>query len=494
MQTLPDIPFMKKLILTALFLISSLLYSFCENNENDQTDDYSWVYESVSIDPSDDMYYNQNAKYPPTEGYVQALKWRRNIEFNNASLDKFRLTQNTAIMPFYPFVYMPYGGFSLNRGGELGFLTRFDRIGGSELGLTVASHYSQNDVLQHYMGVEYPALLNHRMRLFGGSTVYTSAPQYQSLLHYEDESNFLIKAFNKIWSMVRVRFNDVSYTGTEHYFGVDFRIPLIEVNSVTQMKIGYRYVSDRMYKGEQLSLNENNLWFVIRQDFVWDKMRRTATIPVGNELRARFDFIIPTGLGMFGSDFRFKFSVEDKFYKKIYKEFYLAARVFASVNYNVSDNFSGEPFIRGYKNNELVGWASILANVEGNIPLVNADIKSSVSEKTLKIPAKLIIYLALFADFGVVFDNFDYPIDNTWYRPARSSVRNSFDPNRLVYLNVGGNNFFWPAGSLGFGLKVIPKFLHFLIRLDVAFNMTKSIIYQDVSDAFEISLSFSNAF
>ena len=480
---------MKKLVLTALFLISSLLYAFCE----DETADPSWVYEYVSIDPSDDMYFSTKPKHLQSEAYIRNLRWRRHIEFNNGSLDRFRLTQNTAIMPFYPFVYMPYGGFSLAHGGELGFLTRFDSINNSEVSLTVASHYSQNDVLQHYMGVEYPALLGHRMRLFGGSTVYTSAPQYQSLLHYEDESNFLIKAFNKIWSMVRVRFNDVSYTGTEHYFGVDYRIPLIDVNSVTQVKIGYRYVFNRMFDGAEQTVNDHNLWLVLRQDFVWDKMRQTSTIPVGNEIRARFDFIIPTGLGMFGSDFRFKFSVEDQFNKKIYKEFYLSARLFASVNYNVSDNFSGEPFMRGYKGNELVGWASILANVEGNIPLVNADITSSVSEKTFRTPAKLILYLAFFADFGVVFDNFDYPIDNTWYRPARNSVKNSFERDRLVYLSVGNGNYFWPAGSLGFGIKLMPKFLHFLARLDVAFNMTKSIIYQDVSDAFEISLSFSQA-
>ncbi len=482
---------MRKLCVFFILIISYNIFS------SDLTgDNYDWIYEYIAVDPSDDLYSDVFIKnYKINEDYVKSLAQKENIKLNNASVDRYNIKQNTNLLPRFPFIYSPYGGFSLNRGFDLGFLYKMDNFDGKFNSATFASSFGQNERFYNHFGFEFPNILNGRLSIFTNHSIYTSAPQYYSYLNYDKDSNFILNTFNKIWSLLQVKFNKISDFGIDSLVGVNYRIPLIELNSITTMKFSYIYIDSLIDRsGIVKNVKENNFYIDLGQEFVWNKLKQTETVQVGNILKASFNFLIPTSIGSIGESFKFKFRVEDRFYKKIYKEFLLKARFIGTINYNINDNFSGDPFIRGYKNFELTGWASALFNLEFLIPLVDVEFLSAVDQNNFPKPAKFILYLSIFADFGFVIDNVNYYTDYFWYRPDILTVKNSFNKDKLLYLSVSNGNYFFPAASAGVGLKLFPHFLHFSGRIDFAINITKLAVYQDFSDAFDIIISFSDIF
>jgi hypothetical protein len=323
-----------------------------------------------------------------------------------------------------------------------------------------------------------------------------------------NKDNFIMNYSAKIWNKLGITFNRYSDFGFNVIFGTDYRIPFVELNWITtiEMMHNYVYMKEITSTGgkiadygskknpEEILINRNNLFVNIGQEFRWNKLKQTATIPVGNLLSLATKFYLPTTIGD-GSEFKFKAHLEDKFYYKLFREFACKIRFFMAANYNISEDFSGDPYVRGFADNELTGWFALLANVEGYIPIVDVDLIKGPAIEPFKNPAKFVIYFVLFADGGFTIENYDNYLEGFDGRERRDHIANSLnpkDPYGQKYL--GYNNFLLPAISVGGGLQFQPYFLHFNLRVDVGVNLLKAIIYNKPQESIEVSISFNQMF
>jgi hypothetical protein len=196
-------------------------------------------------------------------------------------------------------------------------------------------------------------------------------------------------------------------------------------------------------------------------------------------------FYIPTGVGEIGEKFRLKTEIEERFTYKFFREFAVKTRLILGANYNISKDYSGEPYVRGYAAKELTGVFALLGNLELLVPVMNIDIKEAVNIP-LKKDAKFLLYLALFADGGFTIDNYGYPLENFTFDDYREQAQSTFNAN------LGYNYKLIPALSAGAGIRFYPYFLNFIIRFDFSMNIIKAAIYNKYS--YDIALSFTEMF
>jgi hypothetical protein len=260
---------------------------------------------------------------------------------------------------------------------------------------------------------------------------------------------------------------------------------------------GSSYEYDEEEKEElpqQILIDQSNLSFNIRQEFRWNKLKQTSSIPTGVYLSFWSKFYLPTTIGVPNDTFRFKSRLEGRFGYKIFREFAVRARILLGINYNISEDFSGDPYIRGLADQELTGWFAFLGNIEAYIPVVDVTMKAA-ADKPFKRNAKFNLFWTLFLDGGFTIENYNYYLENFIERMPRENIKNSIvygDPFGQTFL--GKENYLLPACSVGSGIKIYSYFLPFIIRLDVAMNILKAAIYQDASESVEIVISFSEMF
>jgi hypothetical protein len=463
------------------------------------SDRYNWLKQYITLDPSNDIYYGYVIKkYKISKEYIEALQWNQRIEFFIDDFDKYNFRKNTNILPWFPFVFTPYSGYNFNRGFGLGFLFRADNIANSRIDFSAATSFEQKGKFWQDFNIEYPGLLkSNRLRLFWTFAVSTTYPQFASSLSYYDSSNAIINIFNKVWRKLGFYFTDFNETGLYFVSGFDYRIPKIEVNTITSFEFNYKNYSgildhwDDIYPAMR-NVSHSDFSFNIKEELRWSKMKPTTTIPVGNELTGSVKFYLPTNVGPLNSEFRFKSKIEDRFTKKIFREFAVRARAILFGNYNISDDYSGDPYIRGFLTGELTGFCGLLANLELYIPLVNIDIKTA-GNLVLNRDAKFLLYLVLFADGGFTIDNYDY-ITETYPISERHKVwtQEKQDENHLRQFWLVDNYYITPAISAGGGLRLYPYFLNFIVKFDVAVNILKAAYEKD--GLVEITLSFTETF
>jgi|GEM_PF-1311557 len=506
-----------------LFLIFILLsICFFVFSDADESDDFSWIYGYINIDPSDDIFHGYKPKfYKISKDYVENLVWNQDIDFFVEDIDKFNLRKNINALPRFPYVLMLYGGYNYNRGIDTGFLFRMDDIANTRVALTLATSFGQNGRFWIHSNVEYPVLLNNRLKLLGTFSFFTSAPQYASwigmypgiYMHSDENANnnklgdALMKSlFNKVWNKLGIYFNKYRDIGFHFVGGVDYRIPFLELNAITVFDFYYDYL--HVYDGthvigpileyeelpEQILADEHNFNFNIQVEFRWNKFKQTETIPEGNHLSLKTKFYIPTNIGDLGKEFRFKSLIEEKFNKKLWREFAVKLRLLCGANYNISEDYSGDPYMRGFAKEELTGWFALLANIELLIPIVDVSMLTGPGKKPFINPAKFVIYWSFFLDGGFTIENYSYPLENYYSRTPREKIRNSLimgNPAGQTYL---GNGFFiLPAVSVGSGIQIYPFFTHFILRFDVGVNLLKAIMYQ-TPECIEFVLSFNQMF
>ncbi|OHD20248.1 MAG: hypothetical protein A2Y34_04925 [Spirochaetes bacterium GWC1_27_15] len=499
------------LLVVLFFIINTFFYSQDLTNDtkpNDPTtDSFLWLKGYLNIDVSDDLYYGKLArKYNITKNYIDILKHNQKINFLVDEVDKYNFVKNTNMLIWFPYIFMPYGGYSyrgnVSRGGDiynggftLGFLYRMDNINNSNIAITFASSYAQRGKFFHLINLEHPSILkDNRLKLILTLSFFTTFPQYSSTIYYNDTTNTALNIFNKIWDRLEINFTEINETGLSFIGGVDYRIPKIELNSTSSLELTYKYdVAKAYWDGEAWSsskpkeelLNRSNFSFNIKQEFRWNKLKQTSTIPKGNELLGFVKFYIPTSNGILNNDFRFKARIEEKFYKILPRDFAFKIRAIMQANYNLSEDFSGDPFIRGYVDKDITGFFALFTNLEFLIPLINVEIKDVGSLPTRK-DAKILMYFNIFVDGGFTIENYDLILENSILYGERRKH------NDFAAYNIDKNYYLIPALSAGAGIKLYPYFLNFIIRLDVAFNLTKIIYNKEVG--LEIVFSFTDIF
>ena len=516
---------MKKFFLIIIFIICTFfIYSQTDttNDEDttddinttsnqDPTDDLDWLQYYINLDPSDDVFYQYKLKnYTISKEYVENLQWNQEIDFFIDAIDEHNLRKNINALPRFPYIFIPYGGYSYNRGFDIGFLFRADNFLNSRVALTAATSFGQKGKLWVHTNIEYPALLNNRLKLFGTLSFFTTYPQYASKVSTFpsiSSSSSLMKLFNKIWKKLDIDFYKQSEFGFYFIPGIDYRIPIIDLKTITNLELMYKYdhlrvgdiigssyLYDEDYLPEQILIDKSNLSFNIRQEFRWNKLKQTESIPVGMYLSFWSKFYLPTTIGIPNDTFRFKSRFEGRFAYKIFREFAVRARALLAINYNISEDFSGDPYIRGLADQELTGWFGFLGNIELYVPVVNVTMKAA-ADVTFKRDAKFILFWTLFLDGGFTVENYNYYLDNFIERMPRERIRNSLiygDPLGQTYIK--GDNYLLPSVTVGSGLRIYSYFLPFIIRLDVAMNILKAASYRNGAECIEVVLSFSEMF
>src|SRR4030042_3993571 len=161
---------MKKTILFLFFSILSFsIFAQADlTDDKDATEDTDWLSFYINLDPSDDLFYNYKLKnYKVSKDYVKNLSYNQEIDFYIDAIDEHNLRKNINALPRFPFIFMPYGGYSYNRGFDIGFLFRADNFLNTRLALTFATSFGQKGKFWLHTNVEYPALLNDRLKLLG---------------------------------------------------------------------------------------------------------------------------------------------------------------------------------------------------------------------------------------------------------------------------------------------------------------------------------------
>ncbi len=446
----------------------------------------------MNIDVSDDLYYGTIvSKYKIKEEYLKDLVFNDKINFFIEDIDRHNLLKNVNMLVWFPYIFMPIGGYSYNRGFDFGFLYRMDNIDNSLVSFTAATTFGQNGRFYQHLNFENPNILkDKRLRMFTTLSFFTSAPQYQSKLNLFSKDNIFMNLFNTLWNKLKINFNGLDQTGLYFVGGFDYRIPKIEVNFTTFLQIDYRYDRSNLAKFEENCIEEksilkHNLSLSLKEDIRWNKTKRTATIPVGNDLKASFSFYLPTSLGDFAKEFRFKSKIEEKYTKILFKDFAVKFRGTLFANYNLSEDFSGDPDLRGYFDGEITGFSGLFANVDFYIPVINVNINQAGGTPLLK-DAKFLLYLNIFADGGFTIENYNFVLDKFPYS-QRSGQPDTFQ------VNLGNGYALIPAFSVGAGLRVYPYFLNFILRLDFGVDLIKAIAYQKAPNL-EFVFSFSDLY
>lgn len=451
----------------------------------DRSDDFSFVYDYVNIEESDDI-YKEIIKKKIDIRYLKNLIWNKNINFYIDEFDKFNFRRNINTLPFFSHIFIPYGGFSTNRYFDIGFFYGADNVNKTGLKLNFATSFGQTNYLRQHVNIVFPfKITSDRMKLLTTISFFTSTPQYNSLINLNKEGN----VFNKIWKLINIDFTDISETGFYFLQGIDYRVPLIEVNSISNMGLIFKYTnlwisgfSDESPIEE--SINQSNLLFFFNEKIVWSRIKQTNTVPVGNELSLDMKFYIPSSIGEIGKIFRFTSKLEEKFYYKFYKEFFLKVRGIVSLNYNSSSDYSGDPYIRGLKKNENTGFFNFITNFEIYFPAIDVYMKEAVAVE-FKTKAKFVLYLNLFVDISLGIENFSYFLEN-------NLIRDSYIASNYLYYKINEQNYFIPNITTGGGLRIYTYFLPFIIRLDVGVNILKAIIKHEAT--LEVVVSFSDMF
>ena len=199
----------------------------------DNTSDFSIVYNYIGIEQSDDVYKEiVNKRYDLR--YIKNLTWNKNINFYIEDFDRLNLKRNINTLPFFSHIFLPYGGFSLTKSFDLGFFYAIDNFGESGLKFNLATSFGQATLFWQHINLVYPLkVTNDRLKMVYTFSFFTSTPQYNSALYYESDVNTFYNAFNKTWKILNVDFNKTNENGFILNQGIDYRIPLLEVNSIT---------------------------------------------------------------------------------------------------------------------------------------------------------------------------------------------------------------------------------------------------------------------
>lgn len=469
--------------------------------------DYSWIYSFINVDPSDDAFnYFKPKYYKVNKEYIKNLKYNQNMYFFIDELDQYNIKKNINSLPKFPLIFMAYGGYTYTRGFDLGFLFRADDIKG--FAYTSAISYGMNGHFWLHNGLEYNRFLDGRLKVLGNFSFFTSAMQYSAnLMRYSAVSNydapstgeqlglFITSFLNKVFNKLDVQFYKQSETGFYFTGGVDYRIPIFELNLIPTLQFIYKYIDKKditytgrystysyPYSPNEKKIDENNFGVNIGLDLVWDHMKQTKTIPEGFSISAKTKFYLPTTLGDQNDEFRFTSKFEGKLTKKVIREFSFRGRLLLALNYNISEDFSGDPYVRGLATQEMTGWFALLANVEAFIPIVDIDMFTAGDVKLSSV-AKFVIYFVLFGDFGFSIENYNYFLKDSYQRADRFQIRNSLERGNIKgQYYIGKDNYLLPAATFGTGIHVHSFFLHFSLRFDVAFNIIKIAVYANNVD------------
>ncbi len=485
-------------ITLSFFLVNNIVSS-----DNEIKPDYSWVLNHLTIDPSTDLYYGFKLPgYKINERFVSNLRWNNDFTFFNYRLDKHHIQKNINNLPFFPIVVLPYGRASLTLGStlhssnfDLGTLFSHQDLHSKGAVITAAIGSNQADGMHIDLYSSYTRFLEDKLGIFGGFTFYTSGPQiaaYNGL--NTTPSNQLVSFVNSILERVNIDYSTIFKTGFDTTIGISYRIPLFEIETFSLMELTYSHLSYSQNKSDITPLGINNFGINLIEHLRWNMIRQTETIREGNLLSGTFKFYLPTTIGTPNDQFRFKFSIDDRFSKKLYREFGIRGRLICNINYNISEDFSGEQYIRGISKNELTGWFALLASFEGFIPLIDVDLKAALDIKFKRL-TKFVMHLALFVEGGFTIDNYSLLLENNYTRPARGTVNNSLNKNNpLGQTDIGYGNVLLPAFTAGAGIRIYPFFLHFILRIDVSVNILKAIVYQKPDEIIGLTISFSESF
>lgn len=521
----------KNLLLTiiVLFIINGLLYSqdttvdiAVEIEVKEQTSDltwesdeeevvveepeeFDWMEKYITVDPSDDIFYGYKLKhYTPEESYVKNLKWRHDVDFYIPGIDKFNLRQNINNLPRFPFLIIPMGNLAISLSGntgidlpimELGFLFRHDNINNSRFSFTAAGTFSQNDKLYLMNNFEYLGFLpDDRLRVFSTLAFFTSGPQYSAEYLLNSENDTLTRIIASAFRSLATPFAELNSTGFTSISGADFRIPLFDLNTVTAVEFSYQYNAARILSNDSFppkyeNRNDNQFNINIIEEFKWDKLKQTSTIAEGNHLSLFTKFHLPTHVGAINKEFRFQSRLEERLSFKFYREFAFKGRLLLAANYNLSQDFSGEPYVRAVMPQELTGFFALIANAEVLLPLMNINIKK-VADKKIRRFAPWILYGAVFVDLGFTLENDRFLFDGV---NERADGVKYIDTEKHGPLFFNDGYYMIPAFSAGFGLRAHPYFMHFIVRLDFSLNIMRAILKQE-APPFQIAISFNDMF
>ncbi|OHD14028.1 MAG: hypothetical protein A2086_06285 [Spirochaetes bacterium GWD1_27_9] len=469
------------------YSLLSLSFLFTEDLTKDN---YNFLKDYIYLDPSDDFFANLK-NYKISKDYVKSLIYNKNIEIFVLDFDNYNLTKNTNTLPYFPYIFAPYGGFITNRGFDLGFLYRMENINDSKANLTFSTSFAQNGYFYQNISLEnFLQITNCRFRIFNTFSFFNSIGQYNAALNYDYSNNSLLNTSNKIWKTLNINFSQRGESGFNFISGFDYRIPLAEINTINYFEFFYKYI-DKEYDGletasngdtkpREITINKSNFFLNIASELRFARLKKSTTIPLGNYLSLGVKLFLPWQKEYFNKNFGFKAKLEERFYYKFYKEFAFKFRSILFGGYNISYNLSGDPFVRGIKSNDFSGFFALIGNFDLYLPAISVYMKESMAVE-FKNEAKFVLYINIFADFGLAIENYNYVLENLTYRKQNQK-------SSLAYL-IKDDFYFVPALSAGGGIKIYCYSWPFIIRFDVGADMLKAIIKQEANLEFVVSFN-----
>lgn len=474
--------------------------------------DLDYIYDRLYINSEQDIFRGEIIKgYEPSEEYMQNLQYNKYIDLFYNNFTGYKIRRNINILPFFPFTFIPFGGLSLvignvyAKGIDIGIYYETDRMFNENIRFSLLSHMVQNNRFRSSAGIDVLKVHGlNRLSLFFNTSLFTTAVGFETARGLYDPSvNVLGKMFNMIWDMTGITFPMYSDTGFNFVTGVQYRIPIVELLSRTAFSINYSYTDSKITEDPLLFYSSSkkanlespgielvdmsNLYFTFSEKLIFDKSEQTDNIIEGEIATVDMEFFIPTGVGDFGDEFRFKFHFENIYNKKVFREFAVRTRLLGVINYNYNEDFSGDGFVRGVAPYQLTGFAGLIGNLEVYIPAVKIKLLKGADFSIDNRPALFTIYAVLFTDGGFTVHNDEYVTGDYYSLIENSYLKEDF------YLDEDSKFRIIPAWTFGGGFRIVPSFLHFMVRFDVGVNILEYILTEK-GPGVEIVLSFNDMF
>ncbi len=498
---------MKRLALIFFLVINTLAFS--QDMTTDINDATSDMYKDfTSLSSKVDTFRDFKSKYfKTTPEYALYLKRFSHIYYFVDELDKYNFRNNTNVTLWVPFYFAPAGGFDIMNGSDtahnsngvnIAFNYRLYNLFNNKITFYAVNSSTQNGNFNNLTGLDINNVDKEgRIRLFESINVFTTGLNYNIFNSFNSNQAISKNVFiviPKAFKRFNLDLTPYNETGFDAITGIDYRIPKIEVNSISTIKLNYSYTDSILKKVDAVTfpfeaetLYRHRLTLHLIEKAVWNKQKPGNTYFTGNYLSATADFGIPLYDTFNSGKFTFRGQIEDKYTKNLFnKDFFLRGRGLIGINYNISDNLSGDGFIRGLSKHDFTGFIYFVGNLELSLPAVYVNL-SAAADVPFKKKANFLLFLTLFSDFGVAVENYGYQINGSYTRYTEDYLKDYrlklFGDN--IYLNYA-----WTAGG---GLRIYPYFMHFIIRFDVGVNVLESILTKK-SPSIEFVLAFNDMF
>jgi hypothetical protein len=376
-----------------------------------------------------------------------------------------------------PMLILPFGDFTTTRGFRVKTLFRWYNVAGFRKQFWVEAEFTQLSTLNLILRYIDPAIgYNDRWSSDLNVNIFSSVINY----HVVGDPN-LQTIFKR--EAEEIRWNEDLNAGFAFNGSVSYRIPKLEASVTPKFDINYtNLIVDGDFSGSERTIYDiNSLSVAVGAGFGKSWVKEGELTPTGNKFDMSVMFYLPTTLGENNERFRFSFTFTDTFYYTFKRNHHLKFRARFFANYNRAPDYSSE--LRGTAAHEFEGWIGAFINLDYYLPLFSVDF-SRIMNFDPGRELMFQVFWSFFVDMGATLVN----MDNEDVKPE------------YIINNDGGFNVLkiLPALTAGTGVRIYPRFISLIIRLDVGVNGWKFIRegfnFSALPRSLELYITFSKFF